>query len=522
MSSLSSFTRAAPESTPDVTERQQCWECRRRRLVCDGTQPVCTKCQAARIVCPGYADKKPLTWLAPGQVMSRTRRKKSPRPATSRTPQRKSSSNNRRTGQVSATVRDTATESDPSRALPTESQAHRAELVRPVELRPEVVDVFEALMYYNGHIFPKLLEDQLAPCAYVMPLVLVEGIPPSITHTLVSVVVSHRIMQMTEDPASDQLVKPMWNRLYRHRDIAVREIAQLVASEKKRKSRVTLVAVYTLFFAMLQQSFTPCWRTHIDAFMSLTNLWGGFSKVLRDMPELEMSMMAVFIVGVLANTTSPRDDQFRVASHSETLAIAEAYYTETYYPSVSLPRPLLTAIIEVNDLRTIVTASPSSEITTSALGLLSRIESFSPEAFAAAKPVAVRGKWRLLAEMYHATTFLYALLSLQSSGEGEEIESLLALARARHARRLFALLEEAAAEVPAVMKRATWSLVVAGVEAARAGRDVQRWVGARLDEMRRDQGMAPPRVARTVLERFWARGGGSWDECFTEPLCLVL
>lgn len=147
MSSLSSFTRAAPESTPDVTERQQCWECRRRRLVCDGTQPVCTKCQAARIVCPGYADKKPLTWLAPGQVMSRTRRKKSPRPATSRTPQRKSSSNNRRTGQVSATVRDTATESDPSRALPTESQAHRAELVRPVELRPEVVDVFEALMY---------------------------------------------------------------------------------------------------------------------------------------------------------------------------------------------------------------------------------------------------------------------------------------------------------------------------------------------------------------------------------------
>ncbi|KAK4243356.1 hypothetical protein C7999DRAFT_18284, partial [Corynascus novoguineensis] len=416
MSSPSSYTRATSESTPDVTERQQCWECRRRRLVCDGTQPVCTRCRAARIVCPGYADKKPLTWLAPGQVMSRTRRKKSPRPPNSRASQRKSSSNNRRTGKVSATLRDTATDSDSSRALQTESQEPQAELVRPVELRPEVVDVFEALMYYNGHIFPKLLEYQLAPCAYVMPLVLVEGIPPSITHTLVSVVVSHRIMQMTDDPASDQLVKPMWNRLYRHRDIAVREIAQLVANEQKRKSRVTLVAVYTLFFAMLQQSFTPCWRTHIDAFMSLANLWGGFSKVLRDMPELEMSMMAVFIVGILANTTSPRNDQFRVASHSETLAIAEAYYTETYYPSVSLPRPLLTAIIEVNDLRTAVTAFPSSEITASALGLLSRIESFSPEAFAAAKPVAVRREWRLLAEMYHATTFLYALLSLQSSG----------------------------------------------------------------------------------------------------------
>ena len=57
----------------------QCWECRRRRLVCDGTQPVCAKCRAARIVCPGYADKKPLTWLAPGQVVSRTRKRKTTR-----------------------------------------------------------------------------------------------------------------------------------------------------------------------------------------------------------------------------------------------------------------------------------------------------------------------------------------------------------------------------------------------------------------------------------------------------------
>lgn len=53
---------------------RQCWECLRRRWVCDAARPVCNKCRAAGIVCPGYSDQKPLTWLAPGRVTSRTRR----------------------------------------------------------------------------------------------------------------------------------------------------------------------------------------------------------------------------------------------------------------------------------------------------------------------------------------------------------------------------------------------------------------------------------------------------------------
>ena len=61
-------------SDPMVRHNRQCWHCLRRRLVCDFLRPGCGKCSAAGIVCPGYDDKKPLTWLAPGQVLSRTRR----------------------------------------------------------------------------------------------------------------------------------------------------------------------------------------------------------------------------------------------------------------------------------------------------------------------------------------------------------------------------------------------------------------------------------------------------------------
>lgn len=73
-----------------------------------------------------------------------------------------------------------------------------------------------------------------------------------------------------------------------------------------------------------------------------------------------------------------------------------------------------------------------------------------------------------------------------------------------------------------VRKRMTWPLVVAGVEAARASSEVQRYIGERLVEMSKDQGSAPPLVAKGVLERFWFLGGGSWDDCFGEPLALVM
>lgn len=61
--------------------KRHCWECRRRCLVCDFTEPACRRCSAAGVECPGYGDAKPmrLEWLAPGRVISRGRRRKGKR-----------------------------------------------------------------------------------------------------------------------------------------------------------------------------------------------------------------------------------------------------------------------------------------------------------------------------------------------------------------------------------------------------------------------------------------------------------
>jgi hypothetical protein len=81
-------------------------------------------------VCPGFADKQPLKWLAPGQVMSRARRKKGPRKANGK-------------GPTKATPASTDSIEDSA------SDQHKGHLdiVLPVELRPESCDVFEALIY---------------------------------------------------------------------------------------------------------------------------------------------------------------------------------------------------------------------------------------------------------------------------------------------------------------------------------------------------------------------------------------
>ncbi|KDN62446.1 putative C6 zinc finger domain-containing protein [Colletotrichum sublineola] len=71
---------AGPAHTTNGGDRRQCWECQRRRLVCDSGRPVCSKCKIGGMVCPGYDDKKPLTWLAPNKVKTRTWKRKSAPP----------------------------------------------------------------------------------------------------------------------------------------------------------------------------------------------------------------------------------------------------------------------------------------------------------------------------------------------------------------------------------------------------------------------------------------------------------
>jgi hypothetical protein len=66
--------------TTDIEKaKRQCWDCLKRRLVCDFTLPHCNKCLKNGRQCSGYDDKKPLQWVETGHVLSRKRRKAPPK-----------------------------------------------------------------------------------------------------------------------------------------------------------------------------------------------------------------------------------------------------------------------------------------------------------------------------------------------------------------------------------------------------------------------------------------------------------
>lgn len=132
-----------PTQSAQDAGRPHCWKCRRRRLVCDGTQPICNKCWTARIVCPGYADKKPLTWLAPGQVVSRARKRKPRRKPENCAP----SAEKTRAATVTTEVTKYSAPPSDDPGSGSDHVPDELDLPAPVELRSEVIDIYEAMQY---------------------------------------------------------------------------------------------------------------------------------------------------------------------------------------------------------------------------------------------------------------------------------------------------------------------------------------------------------------------------------------
>lgn len=131
--------RSTPSSSDDQkSPRRQCWECLSHRWVCDSLRPACTRCRTAGINCPGYGDKKPLTWLAPGKVLSRPRKS------------RKTTQSQLRTKEKTERTRQPPIK---EHALPTTSW-DIMQLRSGVELRSDTCDMVEAVCYCM--LFPQL------------------------------------------------------------------------------------------------------------------------------------------------------------------------------------------------------------------------------------------------------------------------------------------------------------------------------------------------------------------------------
>lgn len=264
-----------------------CWECRRRRLVCDCTRPVCNKCKATGVVCPGYEDKKPLTWLAPGKVLSRTRKPKS-RTASQRTIVKK--------------MKDVSSSPDSDTSRSSQEVTLQTIAVLPrAHLRPDSCDLAEAAMYCktgplqlpllslwahfehevffrlthrlsdNSALYPELVAHQLAPNPFVVPVLALHGLPVPMQHALVAMALGHRIyrsarpLTSTLDVCSSEPTrKAWWSRLHHHRGLAIHLMNEAIGKEDTRTTDQTIATVLVFLIGEV---------SHGDSSLFAFNLW---------------------------------------------------------------------------------------------------------------------------------------------------------------------------------------------------------------------------------------------------------
>ncbi|KAF6815872.1 C6 zinc finger domain-containing protein [Colletotrichum plurivorum] len=484
--------------------KRSCWECQRRRVVCDAGRPVCFKCRVAGIVCPGYDDKKPLTWVAPNQVTTRTWRARKP---SGERPKRNSRGGDE--GDVETIRKEDAASPGSVNIFPGQ------------ELRNETCDIAQASVYWNDHVYPYFYSNQLTKSPWVVPVSHIDSMRPYRQHGLVTMAIEHRMSRLSPT-RTDPYAREVRTRAYHHRAAALKALNGEIGDPATRCSDATLAGVIGFLFGDLMGDATASnWRFHINGFAALIELRGGWEEFCRTAPQMRSLVLFCKIIENLANTTSPADDQLSPVANYKMRDLIADVFSIGYYPQLPCPVDLFIDIIHINSIRHVASRNKPGHLTnivrSEAKCLLGEMLKFSPEEWLRETKSSDEGHL-LMAEVYHSAVVIFGISSLQSVG-AVPLSADWATARKTHGDRLFALLRESTRS-PALKICTAWPLIVAGFEAKGAGRSRRAFVLGRMDEDSRRLGIWLPVAAKEVLERFYASAGKTWDDCFDSPRAL--
>ncbi|KAF2107717.1 fungal-specific transcription factor domain-containing protein [Lophiotrema nucula] len=500
--------------------KRQCWECLKRRLVCDYTQPSCKKCINAGRECPGYDEKKPLKWLDPGRVTSKSKNKSRqrkhhlPPPDDSNSAEATPTSRTSSEESLSLTTRNSGSSSAYGAFVTGGDDVEDlVDQIYALDWRDDTSDIVQAVYYYNSRLYPELLAIQeIAPNPFIIhfPPSVIPWLPASIRHNMVLLALSYQ-MHTAQNRITTNYSPVAVSRLYHHRGQAIRSLKDEIALEGPSDRNIAAVIMFACF--ELQQSTT--WRHHVDALGKLINLRGGITQLYREISYLRPSLVLFVVCGVFGNSTSPAWDQITVSEPAKVIDIVVEMY-ETIFPHILCPQPLFINIININLIRSRMAASTSFDdsIKRDAEALLDEITTFSADEWADMQ-ASHKDEWVTLGSVYHSAVMLYCLSSLQSIGALLSSPELNAI-RTAHGDLIYIHLQTALASWR-IRKFMMWPLVIAGVEAKGRSSAVQARIGRQLEEMTHDIGTFSPTKARSIVEKFWASDKTGWDDCFEEP-----
>ncbi|ORY07025.1 fungal-specific transcription factor domain-domain-containing protein [Clohesyomyces aquaticus] len=500
-------TNGASADVDMPAPKRQCWECARRRLVCDYGTPSCKKCDKAGVTCPGYGDKKPLKWVGIGQVTSRPRRKKN---QSSSCPEKKG---------VTTTPVTCETQSS--------NQGWEEEWWNPPTpsekfLVDENVIAVRAVSYFNQQclrdLMPVLEVVPDTPFLNPHPEDIIWVYSDTMRNILISLAIGHRIHSLMRN-STEYSVKDGWSRFYHFRGLAISHLSNEISVKGDQVTLSTFLEIWMMICLELRNC-TSTWRYHADGINLLVKLRGGIRQLLDDQPIMKLIVLYYMIIIVIGNTTSPAWDQLDTSEEGFVDLLAEIY-PQGFYPSLLCPTELFLNIFRINHLRAqawngvVLNGAAQS----AAEELLGRIESFSPEEHAASQSCAY-DEWVLIGRIYQAAVALYCISSLQSllilpfSPE-------LRIARIEKKATLFTLLKKAL-ESRTVQICMLWPLIIAGAEARDGSADLRAIVCRGLDNHALYQGTMLPQLGKEILEQFWESGSMQWDECWSKPCVFVI
>ncbi|PVI05383.1 hypothetical protein DM02DRAFT_516773 [Periconia macrospinosa] len=546
---------------------RQCWECVKRRLVCDFTLPHCRKCTKNGKECPGYGEQKPVQWVQVGKVTSRRRRKESPSTAQLNAKIRTQSSSpgaasladdsaenseyirkladefdnvifkyrldanvqkvfsntsrraiekalaGRKRGRI---INSPGAAVDPLDRLALALKVMDMEKLPAYELRSETSEVVESIEYFNMRILPQIkTADELVPNPHltIFPVAALHLLPPEIHHTVVCLSLAHYTFSLP--PAESRVMAATsTTKILHHRGAALREISHRLTTQKPTDT--TMVSVCMLMCCELQQTGIVKWRQHADGLMRLVQMQGGLMNVYYTGLHLRPTITIFVYVVIFANCCTPASDQMLLNPFmNEHIVNIETMYNEIF-PYCLTPPDLFKEIVRIHYLRheaslALQTGKDTTDILASAHEILARICEFSAKDWA--QPGPNYDDWLTIGEVYRSAVAVYCIMAFQALDifpKSAEMDAELSV----YADSLLVRLE-VAVKVPRLQKYLAFGLLVAGVEAGYRSEAVRAWIERALLDLSIKAGAYCPLRMSTTLRKYWDRGEIGWEACFT-------
>ncbi|CAH0042751.1 unnamed protein product [Clonostachys rhizophaga] len=514
---------------------KSCWQCAKRRLVCDLGKPGCKKCANHGVECPGY-EAKHLQWMQPGQTRSKGARK-TERLRYSRKPASQAAKDKPTTLTTGRTT--------PECSLPPKcsDDSEEALIVYPVVTEKSTFSLLiQALNYHNINISPDLVAtgDSSLDNPFIVPAGLASVIPPGIAEVIICTALGHRMVQFVQGFEADR--NAMAVKLRRHRGAAISAVASGLSHHEAQWHDKTLISVVLLLLS--EHSLSPSWWQHLDGAYSLIDLRGGLPHLISSMPQYRHCFRYFFHIDVFGATTAPCVDARRVQQQLSVVGHLKTLYGDGLLTSTPCPPELVSCIIFTNYFRSQQLSLISLSLSSCLISLedsyhpLEQVLAFDPQAWASSlslhkfqgsdpedrhKHLPPFWNWARIGRIYQSAVALYCVESLgPPPGLGH------ADIRSTHREILLQELRQLTnGSRNQLRKLVIWPMVIAGLVLDSNDQFSQDFVTGELKWLSATLGTAAPLIARDLLRGLWHSSvysgrGRTWEDLFDRPYVFAI